>query len=283
METELKTIGILNPGAMGGAVAQTMVNSGHEVLWVSAGRSDATRQRAEAAGLVEVDSLEEMLARAAAIVSVCPPHAAEDVADAVVAVGFQGAYLDANAISPAKSVRIGEKLTAAGIMYTDGSIIGGPPTKRGTTWLYLSGPHAAEAEAWFAAGPLETEVVNGEIGSASGLKMCFAANTKARNALQTAILGAAESLGVREVLERQWDRYEAGATENMHRRTISVAHNKAWRFIGEMEEMVETYRDLGLPTGYFEAAAETYRRVAHLRDAPEPPSAEALARAVSGE
>ena len=41
----------------------------------------------------------EIIARSDVIVSVCPPHAALDVARQVA--GFGGLYLDANAVSPA--------------------------------------------------------------------------------------------------------------------------------------------------------------------------------------
>ena len=59
------TIGMLHPGAMGAALGAALVGNGHEVVWASAGRSDATRARAEAAGLVDVGTLAGARARAA--------------------------------------------------------------------------------------------------------------------------------------------------------------------------------------------------------------------------
>ena len=103
-------IGILNPGKMGFAVAKTMVNSGQDVYWASNGRSAETRQRAEAAGLHELTTLMQLAERCEAIVSVCPPHAAQDVAQSVIETGFQGIYLDANAIAPRTANAIGEAL-----------------------------------------------------------------------------------------------------------------------------------------------------------------------------
>lgn len=267
---------ILHPGAMGVAVAQTMVNSGVDVRWVSNGRSPATHARAAAAGLTAVASLDELCVGVETIVSVCPPHAAEEVAAAVIDAGFAGLYIDANAISPQKSRRIGHEMNTAGLDFVDGSIVGGPPTRPGTTWLHLAGPRAAEAAALFAAGPLETNVLGDGIGRASALKMCFAAHTKGMTALLGTILGAAAEMGVLEDLETQWGRYDPEFPGSTRERVIRNAHQKAWRFVGEMEEMVETYAAAGLPSGFFAAAAEVYRRVGHFKDWPEPPDLDHL-------
>ena len=267
----MQTIGLVHPGAMGSVVAGSIKNSGYEVLWASENRSDASQERAEEAGLVDVGTLRELCERSAAIVSICPPHAAEDVADAVVAAGYHRFFLDANAISPQRTARMGEKMTAAGITFVDGSIVGGPPREPGQTWLYLSGPEAGEAASFFERGPLETEIIGPEVGKASALKMCFAANTKGTTALLSAILGAAEALGVRDTLEKQWSRRDPGFAEEIHRRVAGTAYSRAWRFVGEMEEMADTFDGAGLPAGYFSAAAETYRRVAHFKNSPGPP------------
>jgi 3-hydroxyisobutyrate dehydrogenase-like beta-hydroxyacid dehydrogenase len=276
-------IGILNPGNMGVAVAQTMVNSGNNVYWISAGRSDATRQRAEAAGLIEVSSGIDMIATCQAIVCVCPPHAAVDVAEMVIGAGFKGIYVDANAIAPRTAKQIGALMHTAGVDFVDGGIIGGPPTKPATTWLDRAGPKASTVENWFAAGPLETELLNDQIGAASGIKMCFAASTKAYNALLTAVMGAAEGLGVRNSLENQWDRYTPGFSEQKKAGVTSVAYNKAWRFTGEMEEMVKTWEDLNIPNGFFEASAEVYQRIGHLRESAGEQTIEEVLKQVQGQ
>ncbi|MGB0385157.1 MAG: DUF1932 domain-containing protein [Ardenticatenaceae bacterium] len=278
-----ETIGILHPGSMGVGLAKTMQNSGYEVLWVSEGRSSETRERAEGVGLTEVGTLAELCARCSALVSVCPPHGAEELADQVLAQGFEGLYVDANAISPQKAQRIGQKMSAAGVTFVDGGIIGGPPTKRNTTWLYLSGPVAQQAAAFFSAGPLESEVLGEQIGKASALKMCFAANTKGTLALLSAILGTAETLGVRDALERQWSRYGSDLATNAGKRVQRVAHTKAWRFMGEMEEMVETFGNAGLPNGFFKAAAQTYGRLAHFKNAPTRPELQEVLAALQNE
>ena len=87
-----RKIGILHPGNMGISLAASAQNSGHAVYWVSEGRSAQTRERAERIGLLDAHSLAKVCSTCSVIVSVCPPHAAEDVARQVAAHAFQGLY-----------------------------------------------------------------------------------------------------------------------------------------------------------------------------------------------
>ncbi|PYR97263.1 MAG: phosphogluconate dehydrogenase, partial [Acidobacteria bacterium] len=73
-------IGILYPGAMGISIAASAQNSGHQVYWTSEGRSSATRERAAKFGLHDAGSIAALSAECSLLLSVCPPHAAEDVA-----------------------------------------------------------------------------------------------------------------------------------------------------------------------------------------------------------
>ena len=155
----VQSIGIINPGAMGISVAATMKNSGCEVLWAAEGRSEHSVARAAEHGLTDVGSMAALIGSSDALVSVCPPHAAEEVANQVIAAGFEGVFVEANAIAVEKAQRMGRKMRAAGITFVDGGIIGGPAWEPGRTWLYLSGPEAETAVPFFAAGPLETEIV----------------------------------------------------------------------------------------------------------------------------
>ena len=51
---------------------------------------------------------------------------------------------------------------------------------------------------------------------------------------------------------------------------------KAWRFIGEMEEIAATYAAAGLPDAFHQGAAEVYRRMAIYKEGPMPSFAEVL-------
>src|SRR5688500_7059327 len=102
----MEKIGVLHPGDMGISVAAAAQKGGNEVYWASAGRSGQTRERAERHGLVDMGSVERLCQTCTMVISVCPPHAAEEVAQEVLAYGFQGIFVDANAISPQRAGRI---------------------------------------------------------------------------------------------------------------------------------------------------------------------------------
>jgi 3-hydroxyisobutyrate dehydrogenase-like beta-hydroxyacid dehydrogenase len=267
-----RRIGILHPGQMGSAVAASMRNGGNEVYWASEGRSQNTRERASELGLIDAMTVANMCETCSAIVSVCPPEFADAVADQVRSLSFRGLFVDANAISPERVKRM-----AHGMKFVDAGIIGLPPAP----WVYFSGAVAAEAAALFDAGPIKTEVIAGEIGKASALKMCFAGYNKGTSALLCAILALADQLEVRELLEEQWKRMP-GSPANPAKTVASVAP-KAWRFAPEMQEIAATFEAAGLPPGFHQAAARIYADLAAFKDksATADDVARALVRAAS--
>jgi 3-hydroxyisobutyrate dehydrogenase-like beta-hydroxyacid dehydrogenase len=249
------TIGLLHPGEMGAAVGKCLAAAGHRVLWVPEGRGAATRERAEAAGLVGV-ALGEIVTRSEVIVSVCPPHAARDVARQVA--GFGGLYLDANAVSPATAGEVAAIVAAGGAGYADGGIIGPPPVTPGSTRLYLSGPRAAEAAALFGGTAVDARVVPPP-GSASAVKMAYASWTKGSAALLLAARALARAEGVEPVLLEEWGISQPGLEKRWDGADGSAAA-KGWRWIGEMEEIAAAMAAAGLPQGFHQAAADMYRR-----------------------
>ena len=251
---------LLHPGAMGASLGAALRGNGHDVRWVAEGRSPATAGRAQDADLTAVDGLAEALGAVDHVLSVCPPHAAAAVAEAVTAAGFAGTYVDANAVSPDTARRIG---TIVGSGFVDGGIVGPPAWRRGVTRLYLSGPGAAGVVEWFSGTLVDARPV---AGSASALKMCYAAFTKGSSALLLAIRALAEREGVTDALLAEWALSQPGLPERSAATAVSTSA-KAWRFEGEMREIAATFRAAGLPGGFHEAAAEVYRRMSPLKDA----------------
>jgi 3-hydroxyisobutyrate dehydrogenase-like beta-hydroxyacid dehydrogenase len=251
-------IGLLHPGEMGAAVGAALAGIGHDVSWVAAGRSEATRARAEAAGLTAVGEIAELTAGAELIISVCPPHAALDV---VSQIGpWAGLYLDANAISPDRARQVGRVVTEGGGRFVDGGIVGPPPVRPGTTRLYLSGPDAVELTEALATPLIESHVVSEWPGAASALKLAYAAWTKGTAALLLAIRSAAAQEGVDEWLLDEW-RTSQPELADQSARAARSAIAKGWRWQGEMEEIAAMMASRGLPPGFHAAAAEIYGRV----------------------
>jgi 3-hydroxyisobutyrate dehydrogenase-like beta-hydroxyacid dehydrogenase len=266
---------------MGASVAVSLKAGGHRVHWASDGRGEDTRRRAEEHGLVDLGTLAKLCAECPVLVSVVPPHAAEEVAEAALEHWFDGVFLDANAIAPERSSQIGAQMAEAGATYVDGGIIGGPAWEPGTTRLYLSGEAAAQVAGLFAGGALVTRVLKGGIGKASGLKMAYAAYTKGSTALLAGVVSLASQLGVLEELEAEWAEWGDFAEET--RRRLRRVTAKAWRFQGEMDEIAATFEAAGLPAGFHRAAAELYGRLAGFKGAEDSPSLMRILAALSSQ
>jgi 3-hydroxyisobutyrate dehydrogenase-like beta-hydroxyacid dehydrogenase len=252
-------VGLLHPGAMGATVGGAC---SAEVLWCSDGRSPQTVARAAQRGLIDVGALPELVERSDVIVSVCPPSSAGDVAAAVAQFGFDGVYVDANAIAPATAREIAGRFDR----FVDGGIVGPPAERPGTTRLYLSGADArAVADLW-AGSALDARVIDGGPGAASALKMAFATWTKVSSALLLDVRALARAEGVEDALLAEWAISMPDTIERSERTAAGVGP-KAWRFVGEMEQMVRAFGDAGLPDGFARGAAELYERLAAFKDA----------------
>lgn len=250
------TVGLLHPGEMGAAVGAALRARGVEVVWAREGRSAATADRAHAAGLEDVGTVSEVSRRADVLLSLCPPHAALEVANAVT--GFRGIYVDANAISPSTAQAIAARMPR----YVDGGVIGPPPRDASTTRLYLSGAEAASVAELFSGSLLEAKIVSDMPGAASALKMAYAGWTKGSAALLLASRAVAEANGVGDALLAEW-RASIPEAENRLGAAGRSATTKGWRWVGEMEEIAETFDAAGLPSGFHDAAAEIFRRAPH--------------------
>jgi Domain of unknown function (DUF1932)/NADP oxidoreductase coenzyme F420-dependent len=236
-------VGLLHPGEMGAAVGAALVAAGHDVLWASEGRSEATRARA--AAFEDVGTVAELVARCEVVFSVVPPHAALELARSLPQ--FDGIYVDANAVSPETARGVGVSVAR----FVDGGIVGGPPAPR----LYLSGDEAAAVAVLFEGSPIDTELV----ANASALKCAYAAWTKGTAALVLAIRDFARAEDVEDALVAEWARSQPQLPDRLAAAERS-AEKKGWRWIGEMEEIAAAFAADGLPPGFYQAAAEIYRR-----------------------
>lgn len=252
-------VGFLHPGAMGASIAGACRVD--ERLWSGEGRSPATRERAEAAGLVDAGTLGELVERCDVVVSVCPPESAMSVAESVAAAGFGGLYVDVNAVSPATSRAIGSRFDR----FVDGGIVGFPVDGSGSTRLYLAGPDAALVAQLWAGSDLDVRVLDGPPGAASALKMAYAGWTKGSTALLLAVRALARAEGIEADLLGEWALSQSGLEERSESLCRAMAP-KAWRFEGEMREIAATLGAAGLPTGFHEAAAEINARLAGFKD-----------------
>ncbi len=256
---------------MGATVGAAAREGGAEVYWASAGRSTATRERADGAGLTDGGTLEAVVAQCPLLLSVCPPHAAVEVARTVASTGLTGIYVDANAIAPATTREIGTIIADAGAEFVDGGIIGPPAYSAGTTRMYLAGAEAPRVAALFTDTALEAIPLSGPAGAASALKVCYASYTKGTSALLLLIRALATAEGVDDALVEEWARSQPSLAARSEASAQATAP-KAWRFVGEMEQIAESFAAAGLPDGFHRAAADLYRRLEGYKDTTHAPA-----------
>jgi len=132
-----------------------------------------------------------------------------------------------------------------------------------STRLYLSGPTAPAVAELFRDTVVQARVVSEEPGSASAVKMAYAAWSKGAAALLIAIRALARAEGIEANLLEEWEESVPELPERSRRAALS-ASRKGWRFAGEMDEIASTFAAAGLPDGFHQAAAEVYRRIPEL-------------------
>jgi 3-hydroxyisobutyrate dehydrogenase-like beta-hydroxyacid dehydrogenase len=268
----IQTVGLLSPGDMGHSIGAVLHDHGLRVITCFEGRSERSRTLAAEAGIEDGGSMDDVVQAADIFLSVLVPASAREVAGRVAAslraTGSSLLYVDCNAVSPATVREVAETITAAGGEIADVGIVGPPPRKPGTRF-YASGPGAERLTELREFG-LDIRVIGDEIGQASGLKMCYGAMTKGLTALATELLVAAKLMGLEDVLRAEQESsmtevlgWVAGMTPTMP--------PKAYRWVGEMEEIAATFADLGMTPSILTGAADMYRFIAETPIGKETP------------
>ncbi|HTN14376.1 MAG TPA: DUF1932 domain-containing protein [Sphingomonadaceae bacterium] len=236
-------IAIIGAGAMGSGVARRLHENGCTILTLLDGRSDATRARADAAGMV-VATLDE-IAEAELILSIVPPAQAETVVETLAPIFARPAppcsamplFCDANALSPETKHRMAARVAQLGGRMVDGSIIGFPPAENyDGPRLYVCGDGAAEVAATINPFGLDTRELEGPLGAAAALKMCYGGINKGVMGLVTAMLLAAQRHGADKDLMKEM----AISMEwlmGRQRGAIPTMYPRAYRWDAEMHEI----------------------------------------------
>jgi putative dehydrogenase len=255
-------VAVVAPGNMGAAVGKRLTDHAVQVLTSLAGRSEASAERAAAAGMHAVP-LEE-LTRAQLVLSIVPPASAlalaQQMTPALQAAALKPVFVDCNAVSPATAERIAAVIEATGAPFVDAGIIGPPPRLSGPQpSFYASGPHASRVSVLTAHG-LDIRVLKGPIGAASALKMSFAGITKGIIAVATAMTLAATRAGAQGELYRELAEREPALLASLSRK-IPDMMPKAYRWVAEMQE-ISQFVTPEAGGEIYSGASQIYERVA---------------------
>ncbi|WP_052850193.1 NAD(P)-dependent oxidoreductase [Streptomyces avicenniae] len=259
-------VGLLHPGSMGAAFGAQLRLRGHTVLWCPDGRSDATRRRAQDAGL-RAAGLPEIVARSEVMLSLCPPAASEQIAADVAELrtGSEAVYVEANAVAPFRVQRIADSLGPTPVV--DAAVVGSPPVGGKSPMLYLAAAagHTDRIVELFAGTDVRTHIVGDRLGAASALKLAYSSYQKVSRVLAAVAYGAADAYGVGdELLAIAAERTGSYLVETDY---IPKTAARAWRWGPEIEDTAALLAAAGLPDALMHAAAETLARWDSCKDA----------------
>lgn len=231
-------IAVIGMGAMGSAVARTLLRSGAEIVTHLEGRSAQTRERTTASGVKDIDL--KALLTSDIILSIVPPSQALAVAEHIGrlarAENSACVFVDCNAVSPETVAKVADAFDESGIMVLDGCIIGGPPEpgKRGPR-LYVSGGAGQVVPVLVEYG-LDAHLLESGLGAASALKMSYAGINKGLIGLATAMLLAAAKSGADKALMSELAESQPQLLAKLST-SIPDMYPKAYRWVAEMEEI----------------------------------------------
>ena len=242
------TVGIVAAGNMGAAVARRLVDNGVRVLTSLAGRSAASEARARVAGMTAVEL--GQLASAEIVLSILPPaHAlafaremAPVLAGSAPSAGparvNKPVFVDCNAVSPDTVREIAAVFAGVGVACVDGAIIGLPPrTGQPSPHFYMAGAAGDTARVLpLAEHGLDVRVLDGPVGAASALKMCYAGINKGLAAIASAMILAAARSGASAALYQEMSESLPGLLSSLGRQVPDMLP-KAYRWVAEMREI----------------------------------------------
>lgn len=141
----MSVVAIIAAGAMGANVGRKLVEAGNVVLTSLEGRSEATRKRAQEAGMVDASWI-EIVETADILLSVIPPRDAVSFAERLVLVQQSSqrlkkeplVFVDCNAVNVATIKKIAGLCSSTPITFIDGCIIGWPPSGTNVPTFYGS-------------------------------------------------------------------------------------------------------------------------------------------------
>lgn len=250
MSSVIPRLAVVAAGAMGAAVAKRLTSFGCTVYTNLNGRSEATRKRAQDAGMIDL-SVDDLVLKSDWILSILPPRDAVLFAEKIQKVAAKHGsallsprtFVDCNAVNPETVKRIAALFAGTSIGFVDAGIIGGPPKGDYNPTFYASAEDMRILDEFttlskygLKVSPLKGEGVG--VGDASALKMSYAGITKGTTGLYTTMVLAAHasSPATADALMRELQMSQPILLDRLVK-TVPPMLPKAYRWIGEMEEI----------------------------------------------
>ena len=257
-------IGLIGLGEMGSEIGRYLVMNDLEVISVYEGRSEISKKRASKYKIRDAGSIEQFCKISDLVISIIPPDKAFETANLYTSYKNKDGqiYCDLNAISTITAKKIKLLLDEKKIDYVDGAIMGGPPTENYSPRIYLSGKLSEKLNFLNGKG-IELMVLKGSDFKASATKMVYASITKGSKALVAGALIAAKKNNVYDELMEEL-KYSEEYFSLVAKNQIPSIKHKAYRWVGEMNEISLTYKESGLTGGFHSEAENVYELIKNL-------------------
>ena len=257
-------IGLIGLGEMGSEIGRYLVMNDLEVISVYEGRSEISKKRASKYKIRDAGSIEQFCKISDLVISIIPPDKAVETANLYTSYKNKDGqiYCDLNAISTITAKKIKLLLDEKKIDYVDGAIMGGPPTENYSPRIYLSGKLSEKFNFLNGKG-IELMVLKGSDFKASATKMVYASITKGSKALVAGALIAAKKNNVYDELMEEL-KYSEEYFSLVAKNQIPSIKHKAYRWVGEMNEISLTYKESGLTGGFHSEAENVYELIKNL-------------------
>ena len=262
----MKNITLMSPGEMGSPIAKCIIKSGINVMSPLKNRSAQTVERAKKYGIEDSISLENSIMNSDLIISILVPDAAEDLAKEVSNLSKkldkEIIFADLNAISPETVKKMNSYMSGTKVKFIDGGIIGGPPEGDKIPRIYVSGQNSNLFSSLDGLG-MKVIDMNGSVGDASAMKMAYASITKGYSSL----LIAAVTLSIRtnnfEHLMKELEFSQKNVFNDL--KNLKSIPSKAHRWIGEMEEISNTYIENSITGDFHKGSYSIYKKVSESK------------------
>jgi L-threonate 2-dehydrogenase len=259
------TVAIVAMGEMGAGVGRALVESGARVITSLDGRSQASAERAAKAAVEVVHDDGELVTQAEFVLSIVPPFRAAELAERLLprirSAERKPVFVECNAVAPATVKQIAAPFEMEGLPFVDAGIVGPPPASgRPAPRFYASGGAVGRFEALRKFG-VDVRPLSSEIGDASALKMAYGGINKGLQALGAALILGAVRSGVSQALWQEMQDSQPAVLQLLTR-ALPKMYAKAYRWIGEMEEIAKFLQPETGGSEMLSGAAQLYKDIA---------------------
>lgn len=259
-----RTVGVLYCGDLGAAFARLLNKAGVRVVTTCEDRSPRTQERAVAAEIEILPTLDAVVSIADVVVSLVLPDAAEHVArqytDRRHLCPSESLFVDTNSIDMQTLSAIETIFAAADIRFVDATIHGGAKTLEHLGVMYVSGRDANDVSS-LCGSAIRVHSLGEQIGQATRMKLLMAGLSKGLNTLFLEIAIVSQLTGM---LDPFLDETKCFYPEIMTAidRMLPTYPQHAARRVMELQSIEALARSVGAPHQLLHSAQELLHAVA---------------------